>query len=75
MDQKVRRSNGGVAVTVAPDRAAEKKAAARRSLLLGTTVSGIATVPGGLRLDLPAGEALLLRAGEEREVTVIVGPG
>jgi urease subunit gamma/beta len=27
------------------------------------------------RLDLPAGEALLLRAGEEREVTVIVGPG
>jgi urease subunit gamma/beta len=27
------------------------------------------------RLDLPTGEALLLRAGEEREVTVIVGPG
>jgi urease subunit gamma/beta len=27
------------------------------------------------RLDLPAGEALLLRAGEEREVTVIVGSG
>jgi urease subunit gamma/beta len=27
------------------------------------------------RLDLPAGEALLLRAGEEREVTVIVAPG
>ncbi len=27
------------------------------------------------RLDLPAGEALLLRPGEEREVTVIVGPG
>ena len=30
-----------------------------------------AAVPG-LRLDLPAGEALLLRAGEEREVTVVV---
>jgi urease subunit gamma/beta len=27
------------------------------------------------RLDLPAGEALRLRAGEEREVTVIVGSG
>jgi len=27
------------------------------------------------RLDLPAGEALLFRPGEEREVTVIVGPG
>jgi urease subunit gamma/beta len=27
------------------------------------------------RLDLPAGEALLLRPGEEREVTVIVAPG
>jgi urease gamma subunit len=27
------------------------------------------------RLDLPAGEALLLRAGAEREVTVIVQPG
>jgi urease subunit gamma/beta len=27
------------------------------------------------RLDLPAGEALLLRAGEEREVTVVVRPG
>jgi urease subunit gamma/beta len=26
----------------------------------------------GLRLDLPAGEALLLRAGEERAVTVVV---
>ena len=26
----------------------------------------------GLRLDLPAGEALLLQAGEEREVTVVV---
>ena len=30
-----------------------------------------AAVPG-VRLDLPAGEALLLRAGEEREVTVVV---
>jgi urease subunit gamma/beta len=27
------------------------------------------------RLDLPAGEALLLRAGEEREVTVVARPG
>jgi urease beta subunit len=27
------------------------------------------------RLDLPAGEALLLRAGQEREVTVVVRPG
>jgi urease subunit gamma/beta len=27
------------------------------------------------RLDLPAGEALLLRAGQEREVTVVAGPG
>ena len=29
----------------------------------------------GLRLDLPAGDALLLRAGEEREVTVVVQSG
>jgi urease subunit gamma/beta len=27
--------------------------------------------PGRLRLDLPAGEALLLRAGEERQVSVV----
>jgi urease subunit gamma/beta len=27
------------------------------------------------RLDLPAGEALLLRAGEERAVTVVARPG
>jgi hypothetical protein len=27
------------------------------------------------RLDLPAGEALLLPAGQEREVTVILSPG
>jgi urease subunit gamma/beta len=30
-------------------------------------------VGAGLRIDLPAGEALLLPAGEEREVTVVVG--
>jgi len=29
----------------------------------------------GLRLDLPAGDALLLRAGEQREVTVVVQSG
>lgn len=34
--------------------------------------SGTGTLVPGLRLDLPAGEALLLRAGEEREVTVVV---
>lgn len=34
-----------------------------------------AAVPRGLRLDLPAGESLLLRAGQQREVTVVVGPG
>lgn len=33
-------------------------------------------LPGGhARLDLPAGEALLLRAGEEREATVVVAAG
>lgn len=32
----------------------------------------VLAVAGGVRLDLPAGEALLLRAGEEREVTVVV---
>jgi urease subunit gamma/beta len=30
--------------------------------------------PAGLRLDLPAGDALLLRAGQQREVTVVAGP-
>ena len=35
--------------------------------------SGAATgPPPGCRLDLPAGEALLLRAGEEREVAVVL---
>lgn len=34
--------------------------------------SGTGTLVPGLRLDLPAGGALLLRAGEEREVTVVV---
>jgi urease subunit gamma/beta len=37
------------------------------------SVSGAA--PGGCRLDLPAGEALLLRAGEERPATVVVVAG
>jgi urease subunit gamma/beta len=43
----------------------------------GTAVSGRASAGPRppWRLDLPAGEALLLRAGEEREVTVIAGPG
>jgi urease subunit gamma/beta len=42
----------------------------------GTAVSGRASASPrpAWRLDLPAGEALLLRAGEEREVTVIVSP-
>jgi urease subunit gamma/beta len=31
--------------------------------------------PAGCRLDLPAGEALLLRAGEERSATVVVVAG
>jgi urease subunit gamma/beta len=38
----------------------------------GRAVSGTGDAPRRLRLDLPAGEALLLRAGEEREVTVVV---
>jgi urease subunit gamma/beta len=33
------------------------------------------SVVRGLRLDLPAGDALLLRSGEEREVTVVFRPG
>jgi urease subunit gamma/beta len=43
----------------------------------GTAVSGGASARPRppWRLDLPAGEALLLRAGEEREVTVVTGPG
>jgi len=35
------------------------------------SVSGLDS-PSGARLDLPAGEALLLRAGEERSATVVV---
>jgi urease subunit gamma/beta len=31
--------------------------------------------PAGLRLDLPAGEALLLPAGQQRQVTVVAGAG
>jgi urease subunit gamma/beta len=43
----------------------------------GTAVAGGATASPRRpwRLDLPAGEALLLRAGQEREVTVVVRPG
>lgn len=43
----------------------------------GTTVSGGASdrPRPPWRLDLPAGEALLLRAGEERQVTVVARPG
>jgi urease subunit gamma/beta len=36
-------------------------------------LAGDGPTPPGLRLDLPAGEALLLRPGEEREVTVVAG--
>ena len=39
----------------------------------GTAGDGAAAgPPPGCRLDLPAGEALLLRAGEEREVAVVL---
>jgi urease subunit gamma/beta len=42
----------------------------------GTGIGGASADPRPpWRLDLPAGEALLLRPGEEREVTVITGPG
>ena len=43
----------------------------------GTAAAGAATASPRRpwRLDLPAGEALLLRAGQEREVTVVVRPG
>lgn len=43
----------------------------------GPTTPAASSVPAerGLRLDLPAGDALLLRAGEEREVTVVVQSG
>jgi urease subunit gamma/beta len=43
----------------------------------GTAVAGGATASQRRpwRLDLPAGEALLLRPGQEREVTVVVRPG
>jgi urease subunit gamma/beta len=34
-------------------------------------LAGDGPTPPGLRLDLPAGEALLLRSGEDREVTVV----
>jgi urease subunit gamma/beta len=42
----------------------------------GAAVTGGATASPRppWRLDLPAGEALLLRAGEEREVAVVVRP-
>jgi urease subunit gamma/beta len=43
------------------------------SSVLDDLLSPAAGTPApALRLDLPAGEALLLRAGEEREVTVVV---
>jgi urease subunit gamma/beta len=47
------------------------------ALALGTADTGGAAAGPRRpwRLDLPAGEALLLRAGEERAVTVIVRPG
>ena len=47
------------------------------ALALGTAGTGGAAAGPRRpwRLDLPAGEALLLRAGEERAVTVIVRPG
>jgi urease subunit gamma/beta len=43
----------------------------------GTTASGDATArpPAGCRLDLPAGEALRLRPGEERTATAVITSG
>ena len=41
----------------------------------GAALEPGAAVPRGLRLDLPAGEALLLRAGQERAMTVVAGLG
>jgi urease subunit gamma/beta len=59
--------------------AGEEEAAPVRdnALELGTAATGGAAAGSRRpwRLDLPAGEALLLRAGEEREVTVVVRPG
>ncbi len=58
----VRVTGGGEPATVRDD-------PGRRGTADGGTATG---PPPGCRLDLPAGEALLLRAGEEREVAVVL---
>jgi len=57
--------NSAIEVRVAGD-------AEHGTVLDDALFSGAGAPAPGLRLDLPAGEALLLRAGEEREVTVVV---
>ena len=59
--------------------AGEEEAAPVRDDALDLPAAATGGAAAGLRrpwrLDLPAGEALLLRAGQEREVTVVVRPG
>jgi urease subunit gamma/beta len=55
--------------------AGEEEAAPVRDDALGTGATVGAATASPWRLDLPAGEALLLRAGQEREVTVVARPG
>jgi urease subunit gamma/beta len=59
--------------------AGEEETAPVRADVLGTGTAAAATAASSAwwpwRLDLPAGEALLLRAGQEREVTVVARHG